>query len=150
MNWFWNVIIKWWSIEYALCSFYFCLICTFSAWIAIWCVLVTLDVVILIYIFRDASFGACTYNLTLLDCLHGISKVNTYEDYEFSWIWFWKSKQLYDLTIDSINSSLVRLILNDFQLWVNSRLSKWNVAFTIYELGVQDQHMIMRKKKWFY
>ena len=25
--------------------------------------------------FRDASFGTCTYNLTLLDCLHGIYKV---------------------------------------------------------------------------
>ncbi|XP_069126071.1 dual specificity protein phosphatase CDC14AB-like isoform X5 [Argopecten irradians] len=55
--------------------------------------------------FRDASFGACTYNLTLLDCLHGISKalangffnfdtfdVDEYEHYEkvengdFNWI----------------------------------------------------------------
>ena len=26
---------------------------------------------------RDASFGTCTYNLTLLDCLHGIHKVST-------------------------------------------------------------------------
>ena len=26
--------------------------------------------------FRDASFGACTYNLTLLDCLHGLNKVS--------------------------------------------------------------------------
>lgn len=25
--------------------------------------------------FRDASFGNCTYSLTVLDCLHGISKV---------------------------------------------------------------------------
>ncbi|VDI43259.1 cell division cycle 14 [Mytilus galloprovincialis] len=45
--------------------------------------------------FRDASFGACTYNLTLLDCLHGLSKalangffnfdtfdVDEYEHYE--------------------------------------------------------------------
>lgn len=45
--------------------------------------------------FRDASFGTCTYNLTLLDCLHGISKalangffnfdsfdVDEYEHYE--------------------------------------------------------------------
>lgn len=55
--------------------------------------------------FRDASFGACTYNLTLLDCLHGLSKalangffsydtfdVDEYEHYEkvengdFNWI----------------------------------------------------------------
>ncbi|KAL5016950.1 hypothetical protein ScPMuIL_006539 [Solemya velum] len=55
--------------------------------------------------FRDASFGACTYNLTLLDCLHGISKalangffnfetfdVDEYEHYEkvengdFNWL----------------------------------------------------------------
>ncbi|XP_052775342.1 dual specificity protein phosphatase CDC14A-like isoform X2 [Mya arenaria] len=45
--------------------------------------------------FRDASFGACTYNLTLLDCLHGLNKglangffnfdsfdVDEYEHYE--------------------------------------------------------------------
>lgn len=25
---------------------------------------------------RDASFGNCTYNLTILDCLQGIRKVN--------------------------------------------------------------------------
>lgn len=55
--------------------------------------------------FRDASFGVCTYNLTLLDCLHGIHKalqnkffdfktfdVDEYEHYEkvengdFNWI----------------------------------------------------------------
>ncbi|XP_061182141.1 dual specificity protein phosphatase CDC14A-like isoform X6 [Saccostrea echinata] len=55
--------------------------------------------------FRDASFGACSYNLTLLDCLHGLSKalangffnfetfdVDEYEHYEkvengdFNWI----------------------------------------------------------------
>jgi cell division cycle 14 len=55
--------------------------------------------------FRDASFGACTYNLTLLDCLHGVHKalqngffnfdtfdVDEYEHYEkvengdFNWI----------------------------------------------------------------
>ncbi|XP_052274752.1 dual specificity protein phosphatase CDC14A-like isoform X4 [Dreissena polymorpha] len=55
--------------------------------------------------FRDASFGACTYNLTLLDCLHGLNKalangffnfetfdVDEYEHYEkvengdFNWI----------------------------------------------------------------
>lgn len=55
--------------------------------------------------FRDASFGTCTYNLTLLDCLHGINKamqngffnletfdVDEYEHYEkvengdFNWI----------------------------------------------------------------
>ena len=26
-------------------------------------------------IYRDASFGNCTYNLTILDCLQGIRKV---------------------------------------------------------------------------
>ncbi|XP_064607369.1 dual specificity protein phosphatase CDC14AB-like isoform X3 [Liolophura sinensis] len=55
--------------------------------------------------FRDASFGACCYNLTLLDCLHGLNKalangffnfdtfdVDEYEHYEkvengdFNWI----------------------------------------------------------------
>ncbi|XP_060158121.1 dual specificity protein phosphatase CDC14A isoform X2 [Globicephala melas] len=55
--------------------------------------------------FRDASFGNCTYNLTILDCLHGIRKglqhgffdfetfdVDEYEHYErvengdFNWI----------------------------------------------------------------
>jgi len=55
--------------------------------------------------FRDASFGTCTYNLTLLDCLHGIQKalqngffnfetfdVDEYEHYEkvengdFNWL----------------------------------------------------------------
>ncbi|NXN99903.1 CC14A phosphatase, partial [Rhinopomastus cyanomelas] len=55
--------------------------------------------------FRDASFGTCTYNLTILDCLQGISKalrhgffdfktfdVDEYEHYErvengdFNWI----------------------------------------------------------------
>ncbi|XP_025109161.1 dual specificity protein phosphatase CDC14AB-like isoform X3 [Pomacea canaliculata] len=55
--------------------------------------------------FRDASFGPCSYNLTLLDCLHGLSKalsngffnfetfdVDEYEHYEkvengdFNWI----------------------------------------------------------------
>ncbi|KAL3867636.1 hypothetical protein ACJMK2_040513 [Sinanodonta woodiana] len=55
--------------------------------------------------FRDASFGACTYNLTLLDCLHGLNKalangfinfetfdVDEYEHYErvengdFNWL----------------------------------------------------------------
>ncbi|XP_041357270.1 dual specificity protein phosphatase CDC14A-like isoform X1 [Gigantopelta aegis] len=55
--------------------------------------------------FRDASFGACSYNLTLLDCLHGLNKalangffnfekfdVDEYEHYEkvdngdFNWI----------------------------------------------------------------
>ncbi|KAL2089281.1 hypothetical protein ACEWY4_013969 [Coilia grayii] len=55
--------------------------------------------------FRDASFGNCTFNLTILDCLHGIKKalqhgffnfetfdVNEYEHYErvengdFNWI----------------------------------------------------------------
>ncbi|XP_028856235.1 dual specificity protein phosphatase CDC14AB isoform X5 [Denticeps clupeoides] len=55
--------------------------------------------------FRDASFGNCTYNLTVLDCLHGIRKalqhgffdfeafdVNEYEHYErvengdFNWV----------------------------------------------------------------
>ncbi|XP_013406750.1 dual specificity protein phosphatase CDC14AB [Lingula anatina] len=54
---------------------------------------------------RDASFGTCTYNLTLLDCLHGLNKalvngffnfetfdVDEYEHYEkvengdFNWI----------------------------------------------------------------
>ncbi len=28
-----------------------------------------------LFLFRDASFGTCTYNLTLLDCLHGVNKV---------------------------------------------------------------------------
>ena len=27
------------------------------------------------FIHRDASFGPCSYNLTLLDCLHGLNKV---------------------------------------------------------------------------
>lgn len=55
--------------------------------------------------FRDASFGPCSYNLTLLDCLHGLNKalangffdfetfdVDEYEHYEkvengdFNWI----------------------------------------------------------------
>lgn len=26
-------------------------------------------------VYRDASFGNCTYNLTILDCLQGIRKV---------------------------------------------------------------------------
>lgn len=30
-----------------------------------------------IYVYRDASFGNCTYNLTILDCLQGIRKVIT-------------------------------------------------------------------------
>ena len=29
-----------------------------------------------IFLFRDASFGTCTYNLTLLDCLQGLYKVS--------------------------------------------------------------------------
>ncbi|XP_035827850.1 dual specificity protein phosphatase CDC14AB [Aplysia californica] len=34
--------------------------------------------------FRDASFGPCSYNLTLLDCLHGLNKalVNGYFNFE--------------------------------------------------------------------
>ncbi|XP_042191351.1 dual specificity protein phosphatase CDC14AB isoform X2 [Callorhinchus milii] len=34
--------------------------------------------------FRDASFGNCTYNLTILDCLHGINKAlqHSFLDYE--------------------------------------------------------------------
>lgn len=28
-------------------------------------------------VYRDASFGNCTYNLTILDCLQGIRKVIT-------------------------------------------------------------------------
>lgn len=52
------------------------------------------NIIVVIY-YRDASFGACTYNLTLLDCLHGLSKalangffnfdtfdVDEYEHYE--------------------------------------------------------------------
>ncbi|XP_041476246.1 dual specificity protein phosphatase CDC14AB-like isoform X9 [Lytechinus variegatus] len=33
--------------------------------------------------FRDASFGACTYNLTLLDCLKGIDKAVTHGFLDF-------------------------------------------------------------------
>jgi len=34
--------------------------------------------------FRDASFGQCTYNLTLLDCLHGLKKAIQFNFLDFS------------------------------------------------------------------
>ncbi|MBN3297799.1 CC14A phosphatase, partial [Amia calva] len=34
--------------------------------------------------FRDASFGTCTYNLNILDCLHGIQKALQYGWLDFS------------------------------------------------------------------
>ncbi|XP_067839309.1 dual specificity protein phosphatase CDC14C-like isoform X4 [Heptranchias perlo] len=34
--------------------------------------------------FRDASFGTCTYNLTVLDCLHAVSKALQYEFFNFN------------------------------------------------------------------
>lgn len=34
--------------------------------------------------FRDASFGHCTYNLTLLDCLHGLQKAIQHNFLDFS------------------------------------------------------------------
>uniref|UniRef100_A0AAY4BD60 protein-tyrosine-phosphatase n=1 Tax=Denticeps clupeoides TaxID=299321 RepID=A0AAY4BD60_9TELE len=67
--------------------------------------LISLIRFILSAFYRDASFGNCTYNLTVLDCLHGIRKalqhgffdfeafdVNEYEHYErvengdFNWV----------------------------------------------------------------
>ncbi|XP_028661161.1 dual specificity protein phosphatase CDC14B isoform X3 [Erpetoichthys calabaricus] len=34
-------------------------------------------------VFRDASFGTCTYNLSILDCLHGINKA-----FQYGWLDF--------------------------------------------------------------
>ncbi|XP_041089291.1 dual specificity protein phosphatase CDC14B isoform X2 [Polyodon spathula] len=34
--------------------------------------------------FRDASFGTCTYNLNILDCLHGVHKALQYKWLDFS------------------------------------------------------------------
>ncbi|XP_048383556.2 dual specificity protein phosphatase CDC14C-like isoform X3 [Stegostoma tigrinum] len=34
--------------------------------------------------FRDASFGTCTYNLTVLDCLHAVSKALQYNFFNFN------------------------------------------------------------------
>ncbi|MGH0188538.1 UNVERIFIED_CONTAM: hypothetical protein FKN15_030287 [Acipenser sinensis] len=34
--------------------------------------------------FRDASFGTCTYNLNILDCLHGVHKALQYDWLDFS------------------------------------------------------------------
>eukprot|EP00794_Sanderia_malayensis_P008120 gene8120-8990_t len=34
--------------------------------------------------FRDASFGNCTYNLTILDCFNGLQKALSYEFFNFS------------------------------------------------------------------
>lgn len=33
--------------------------------------------------FRDASFGPCSYNLTLLDCLHGLDKAHSNNFFDF-------------------------------------------------------------------
>ena len=62
--------------------------------------------------FRDASLGASTYNLTVLDCLHGIYKVH--DDQSMSHklkthvTWFdANSKIHYEMTCNSKNFSYV-------------------------------------------
>ena len=41
-------------------------------------------ILLIFFQYRDASFGACSFNLSILDCLNGIYKVKT-SDLKFTY-----------------------------------------------------------------
>lgn len=80
---------------------------------------------IILYSYRDASFGASTYNLTLLDTLQGISKVSASKQDDYC-------INLHFIVLQALQNGFFNFETFDVDEYEHYEVRSWNFFINIF------------------